>query len=224
MKFNLIILFLLILFSATLFAEESSYGYFSQKAGMNPVGSHSVYFRTNDEFTGFSTLLIGYRYGLTEYFQFSLEGGIGINTYIGSIVLHHKFFETRNQSFFIGLRNRIGFKYQDVYIKLGNAVLDDERTGIFNAIDFTLAWRLGEDKRHAIYYSLYPFFDIDVTGRPVEIYFSPIHFGYEFRFRNNPKWSFAIEAGYFLAVNDVPETSWFNFPNLANIGFYYRSR
>ena len=223
MKFKLLLILFIFLPFLT-FSENADYGYFSQKAGMNPVGSHSIYFRTNDEFTGFSTLLVGYRYGLSEYFQFALEAGIGIQTYIGSIILHLKLYESDNNFFFLGLRSRNGFKYQDVFIELGKAVLDDNRLGFFTALDLTAAFRPGNEKRHSLYYSIYPMFDFDITGRPTEIYFSPIHFGYEFRFRKNERWSFAIEAGYFFAANDVPDTNWFNFPNLANIGSYYRSQ
>ncbi len=223
MKYKLFLLIFVFL-PFILFSESSDDVYFSQKGGMHPVGSHSFYFRTNDEFTGFSTLLLGYRYGLSEYFQFAIEGGVGINTYLASIVLHLKLYESDSNFLFIGLRSRNGFKYQNVFIRLGNAVLDDNRLGFFTAFDLTFALRLGSDKRFALYYSLYPMFDFDITGQPTEIYFSPIHLGYEVRFRKNPKWSFAIEAGYFFAVNDVPDTSWFNFPNLGNMGFYYRSK
>lgn len=42
---------------------ESEYPVFLQKGGMLRVGEHSFYLRTNDEWTGFSTVLAGYRFG-----------------------------------------------------------------------------------------------------------------------------------------------------------------
>jgi hypothetical protein len=236
-KLILIIIILLII-PFGLFAGDDKnliedYHYFSQKAGMIPYGSHSFYLRTNDEFTGFSTFFLGYRYGLSDFFQIGFEGGIGIQVYLASLVLHFKLFESPDYRFFIGIRNRSGFKYQNTYLELGKTLLDDERLGFYIATDLTFAVRFGENKRRSVYFTVYPLFDIDVTGRPVEIYLAPIHLGYELIFKRNQNWSFAIEAGIFLALNDVPETNYFyisrnlkrvGFPNLANIGFYYRSR
>lgn len=194
---------------------------FGQKGGMIPKGTFQIYLRTNDEFTGFSTLLFGFRYGAFNKFQFAIEGGLGVNTYIIGLLTFTKLYESRSRTIFIGMRTRTGFKHQNTHIELGNAILDDKRTGFYIATDFTTAFRLGKEKRHVLYYSIYPMFDIDIKGNPLEIYFSPIHIGYEFAFKSNPKWTFAIESGYFFPLNEVPDTSWFNFPNLANIGFYH---
>jgi hypothetical protein len=217
MKINIIVF--LFFFCFALFAQEE-YN-FSQKGGMIPKGAFQIYIRTNDEYTGFTTLIVGFRYGLFDKFQFAVEAGVGIKVYLIGLLTYTEFVETDSKRFFFGLRTRTGFKFQNTYIKLGKAVLDEDRLGFYIATDFTTAFRLGEDKRRVFYYTLYPFFDIDIRGKPVEIYFSPIHVGFEFAFKRNPKWSFAYETGYFFPLNKVPKTSWFNFPNLANVGFYY---
>jgi hypothetical protein len=194
---------------------------FSQKGGMLPEGAIQFYLRTDDQFTSFSTLMVGIRYGLFDRFQVALETGAGIGVFLVAALTYTEIYETPDRSMFYGLRTITGFKWQDTLIRFTKAVLDDERTGFYIQTDLTAALRLGEKKNQLIYYSLYPLFDIDVTGRPVEIYFSPVHFGYEVAF--NPEWSFAIEAGYFFPLNDVPKTSYFNFPDLANMGLYYHS-
>ena len=220
-KYILSYLFLVVFLTNGLFGEESPS--FSQKGGMIPKGSHSVYLRTNDEFTSFSTLLAGYRFGMTDHFQFAVEGGIGIGVYIGAIVLHFKLYETPNDLFFIGFRSRNGFKYQDTYINFGKGnVLDDERLGFYFAQDLTFALRFGDNRKMAVYYTLYTLFDTDIQGGPLEIYFSPVHVGFEVRFGKRDQWSFAVETGYFFPINDVADTSWVNFPNLGNMGLYYR--
>ncbi len=223
----IIFLLLPVLFSEEMVPEETTpppdpVTTYSQKGGMLEKGDHSFYLRTNDEFTGFSTLFAGYRYGLSNWFQFAIEGGIGIKVYIANLHLYFKIFESKNKFFFMGLRTRSGYKYQNTSLTLGSAVLEDTRNGFYIAADYTFSFRFGDERRHSLYYSIYPLFDIDITGRPLEIYFAPIHLGYEFLFKKNRQWSFAIETGYFFPLNDVADTSWFNFPNLANIGFFYR--
>jgi hypothetical protein len=226
-SFTIILFLFIVLNSITAQDEEFS---FSQKGGMIPEGAFQIYLRTNDEFTGFSTFLVGFRYGWFEKFQVGAEVGVGIKVYLAGIVTYTEFYESDNRRFFTGLRTRTGFKYQNTRIKLGNALLDDNRVGFYIATDFTAALRLGDDLRRVIYYTFYPFFDIDVRGYPIEIYLSPVHLGFESVFKRNHNWSFAYEAGLFFPLNDVPETSYFYihpnakglaFPNLGNIGFYY---
>jgi hypothetical protein len=208
------------LLSGRLFADDSPS--FSQKGGMLPEGSHSFYLRTNDEFTSFSTFLAGYRYGLTNFFQLAVEGGVGIGVYIGAVVFHFKIYESPNRFFFIGFRSRNGFKYQDTYINFGNNnVLDDERLGFYFGQDLTFALRFGDNGKMAVYYTLYTLIDTDVQDGPPEVYLSPVHIGFEVRFGKRDRWSFAIETGYFFPINDVADTSWVNFPNLGNMGLYY---
>jgi hypothetical protein len=219
-------LFLILFISPCLVAQDDptynggDYS-FSQKGGMIPRGSIQFYLRTDDQYTSFSTLFVGVRYGMFDRFQIAVEAGAGIGVILTGLLTYTELYEATNDRFFLGLRTQTGFKWQDTYLKLGNALLDDERRGFYISTDLTAALRLGEQKRHVLYYSIYPFFDIDITGKPLEIYFSPIHLGYEFAFKNHPEWSFAIETGYFFPLNDVPDTSWVNFPNLANVGLYY---
>ena len=44
-----------------------------------------VYFRTDDEWTGFSTIALGYRFAPAEYFNFAIEGGVGFHISIKQI-------------------------------------------------------------------------------------------------------------------------------------------
>ena len=221
--------------------DSASSPVFSQKAGMIETGTHSFYARTNDEFTSFSTLLIGYRYGLSDYFHIGVEAGVGIQTYLGSLITHIKLFESKNHRFFIGLRTRTGFKYQQTELSFkvqdesnpggpNDIIIDEDRLGISLAPDLTFAIRLGDDKRVALYYTLYPMFDFELRGGPTEIMFAPVHLGFEVRFKRNPSWSFALDMGFFFPLNDIPLENYVNmpkfnqiaFPNLANMGLYYR--
>ena len=71
---------------------ETNNPVFCQKGGMMRTGEHSFYLRTNDEWTGFSTFKLGYRYAVTDYFNIAIEGGASPipHVYIGALLLHFK--------------------------------------------------------------------------------------------------------------------------------------
>ena len=83
--------------------HEREYPVFLQKGGMLRVGEHSFYIRTNDEWTGFSTTLAGYRFGVSEAFNIAIEGGLSPIPYvfIAAVLLHFKLYETPNKFFFL---------------------------------------------------------------------------------------------------------------------------
>ncbi len=198
-------------------------------------GENQVYLRTNDEWTGFSTFYLGYRRGLTEIFSpaFEVAASPIPHVYLASILLYFKLFETDDGRFFIGARTRSGYRYQDSdfsgkrWEKIVNKdYLTLKRNGMLLALDLTVAFRIGAERRFTIYYSVYPRIDIDFVDETdrLQFLFAPTVIGYEFRFRNNRMWSFAIEAGYAfpIPINSIPKGQWVNFPSLANMGFYYR--
>lgn len=251
MKKNFYILFLFLLVTFSIFSEsdaswdgtfrsdetdDKTYDpTFSQKGGMLLPGDHSFYSRTNDEWTGFSTFYLGYRFGVSRSFNIGVEGGFSAVPYVilANVLLYFRLFETPNRFFFLGLRIRAGYKYQDSDFSsdfwsgiVGDNYLTLQRNGIFVAADLTAAFRFGREKRHVFYYSLYPRLDFDffnVENR-VWVLFSPGMIGYEFRFGYNLRWSVAIESGYTFPIpwNSIPTGQWVNFPSLANIGIYYR--
>lgn len=210
---------------------ENSSPVFSQKSGMLRPGDHSFYFRTDDEWTGFSTCFLGYRYALTDYFNIAVEGGASIlpHVYLANVLLHFKMYESPGKTFFSGVRARFGYKYQNhdlSYLQLGDRYLVIlERHSLYFAADFTAALRFGRWKEHALYYTVYPKIEINLLKpeRPY-ILFAPVNFGYEIRFGRYLDWSFAVESGYAFPVpwGSVPEGEWVNFPSLANVGVHYR--
>lgn len=218
--------------------HESSNPVFMQKGGMMRAKEHSIYLRTNDEWTGFSTFYLGYRYGVTNYFNVAIEGGFSAIPYVilANLLLYFKMYETENKLFFLGTRIRTGYKYMDIdfseksYWKgsLGNDYLTAQRNGMYIIADFTIAFRPDKKyRRHCIYYTIYPRLEIDFFDKqnPYMFIFSPIMLGYEVRFpKRDFRWSFAIEGGYFFPIpwNHVPERLWVNFPCLANISISYR--
>ncbi len=209
---------------------------FLQKGGMLRVGEHSFYLRTNDEYTGFSTLFLGYRYGLTEYFNIGIEGGLSpiTHVYLAAVILHFKIYETPNKLFFVGVRSKFGYKYQDIDMTtgiwpsiVGENYLNLQRNGFYFIPEFTYAFRFGNYRRFAVYHTIYPRFDFDFFDRenPVYVLFSPITTGFEVRFpKKRFGWTFAIEAGYAFPLpwNSIPAGKWVNFPSLANISFNYK--
>ncbi|MBN2544650.1 MAG: hypothetical protein JXB50_02555 [Spirochaetes bacterium] len=227
-----------IIFELDKIKHESENPVFVQKGGMMRVGEHSFYIRTNDEWTGFSTFYIGYRYGVSKAFNIAVEGGFSAIPYVAlaNVLLHFKMFETKNRFLFIGTRIRTGYKYMDIDFSeksfwkgsLGNDYLTARRNGMYIITDFTIAIRPDKKfRRHCIYYTIYPRLEIDFFDKnyPFMFIFSPIMLGYEVRYpRKDFKWSFAIEGGYFFPIpwNHVPEELWVNFPCLANIIFSYR--
>lgn len=217
--------------------DERKYEYpvFVQKGGMMETGDHALYLRSNDEWTGFSTFYLGYRYAVNDFFNFSIEGGVSaiIHVYLAGIQLHFKFYESPDYSIFIGNRTRFGYKYQDVdfnrWTSPGDGLYDYltvKRNGIYAATDFTISFRLGHTKRHSLYYSIYPRIDIDFVdaGNRVIFMFSPIMFGYEFRFGKDYRWNVAVEAGYTFPIpwDHIDSVMWPNFPSLANFILQYR--
>lgn len=221
---------------------ENDYPVFSQKGGMLRPLDHSFYFRTDDEWTGFSTIFLGYRFAPAEYFNFSIEGGIGLpQLYIASVILHLKMYENPNKMFFMGLRGRIGYKYQHAdavmfsydadtgeslgYMGLGRDYLTiQNRHSFYFAVDFTVALRFGRLKNHCLYYTIFPKVDFNLQGGMPHILFCPVMAGYEVRFGPRMDWSFAVEAGYTFPIpwNSVPHGEWINFPSLANVSVNFR--
>jgi hypothetical protein len=220
---------------------ENDYPVFSQKGGMLRPGDHSFYFRTDDEWTGFSTLFLGYRYAVTDYFNIAVEGGAGLpQVYIASVILHFKIYETPDKYFFLGMRERIGYKFQNAesimffhdsqgndtgYLGLGKDYLTiSYRNSLYVASDLTASVRFGNMKQNCIYYSIFPKVDFDLAGGPTYVFFCPGMLGYEIRFGNKMEWSFAAEAGYTMPLpwKSVPDGKWVNFPSIANVGVHYR--
>jgi len=209
---------------------------FCQKGGMMRVGEHSFYLRTNDEWTGFSTIYFGYRYAVSKAFNIAVEGGISPlpHVYIAAVLLHFKLFETPNKLFFMGMRIRFGYRYQDSDFSqgfwpnvVGQNYLTLRRNGFYLATDFTVALRFGKHRGLCIYYTIYPRIDIDLIDIENMAYFlfCPIMVGFEVRFpRKQFRWSFAVEAGYTFPIplDAIPQGRWVNFPSLANISINYR--
>lgn len=210
---------------------------FMQKGGMLRPGEHSFYFRTNDEWTGFSTCFVGYRFGINGIFNIGVEGGISIipHVYLAAILCHFKLFETKNKLFFIGARLRTGYKYQDSDFSggiwpsiVGDDYLTLKRNGFYIIPDLTVAFRIGKKyKRLCLYYTIYPRFEFDLVDKedPVYVLFSPIMAGLEVRFgKYHFGWSFAVEAGYTFPLpwDSIPRGKWVNFPSLANVSLNYK--
>jgi hypothetical protein len=221
--------------------HENEQPVFSQKSGMLRPGDNSFYFRTDDEWTGFSTIFLGYRYGVTDYFNVAVEAGAGLpQVYIVSMLFHFKIYETPNKFFFMGLRARIGYKFQNAekfmyaydkdgvstgYMGLGKDYLTiQNRHSFYFAADLTAAFRLGRLKNQAIYYTIFPKLDFDLQGGQTYVMFCPVMIGYEVRFGAKFEWSFAVEGGYAFPIpwGSIPDGKWVNFPSLANVSVNYR--
>jgi len=198
---------------------------FSQKGGMINKGEISTYLRTNDEYTSFSTFLLGFRFAKSDKIQSAFEAGAGIDVFLANYLVYFRLFNSKSDKLFIGLRLRSGFKNQKTKITFKNSKfdIDTDRTSIYTAPEFTFAIRFGERKQHALYYTTYFRFDYSSKHKKeLEIFFSPIHLGYEKRYGKNEEWNFAFESGIYFPINGVPDSEWVNFPNLFNFGIYRR--
>ena len=208
---------------------------FSQKGGMLLPGEHSVFVRTNDEWTGFSTFYLGYRYAFNGWFNIGFEAAASPlpHVYLGSFLMHFKLFESKSGLVFIGAKTHMGYRYQDSDFSsdkwtgiVGEDYLVLQRNGMIFMLDLTVALRFGDFRRFAFYYTIYPRVDVDFVDENdrSQLMFSPGMIGFEFRFRKNPKWSFAAEMGYTMPLpfDSIPKGKWVNFPSLGNMGFYYR--
>lgn len=198
---------------------------FHQKGGMLNKGQWSFYFRTNDEYTSFSTLLLGFRLGHNKWFQTAYEGGLGISTYLFNYLMYFRVYSSKNDRFFAGLRLRSGYKWQSTDIDwFENDHIKTRRSSLYTAPELTFSFRVGKEKRHSIFLTTYFRFDYSFLKRqgysPWNIWAAPVHLGYEFRFKKHKNWSFAFDTGFYLPVNDIHPDEWINFPNLLNFGFY----
>ncbi len=210
--------------------HENDYPVFSQKGGMLRPMDHSFYFRTDDEWTGFSTLEFGYRFGAAEYFNVAVEFGVSPIPYVflATALFHLKIYESPNKIFFMGTRIRVGYKYQDSDFRFmfgDTPYLNLKRQSIYLAPDVTVAFRFGRFKEFCVYYTAFPKFDFDIFDRTnTQIFFCPVMLGFEVRFGTEMEWSFAIESGYTMPMpfDSVPTGEWVNFPSLANVGVHYR--
>jgi len=221
-------------------AYEKNNPVFLQKGGMLRPLSHSFYFRTDDEWTGFSTIFLGYRFAPNEYFNFSIEGGIGLpQLYMANVLLHFKIFETSNRIFFLGLRARFGYKYQHVedfmnirdkdgvnlgYLGFGqNYLTIQDKHSLYFATDLTAAVRFGRMQAQCVYYTIFPKVDFNLRTGDADVLFSPVMIGYEVRFGRYMEWSFAVEGGYAFPLpwGSIPDGEWINFPSLANVSVNY---
>ena len=208
---------------------------FSQKGGMLLPGEHSVFLRTNDEWTGFSTFYLGYRYAFNEWLDMGFEAAASPlpHVYLGSFLMHFRLFESKSGLVFIGAKIHMGYRYQDSDFSsekwtgiVGEDYLVLQRNGMIFMADLTAAIRFGDFRRFAFYYTIYPRVDVDFVDESdrSQLMFSPGMVGFEFRFRKNPMWSFAAEVGYTMPLpfDSIPKGKWVNFPSLGNMGFYYR--
>ncbi len=215
--------------------HENNYPVFSQKGGMLYPGDHSFYFRTDDEWTGFSTIFLGYRYAVNEYFNIAIEGGVGLpQIYLADIILHFKLYESVDRFFFLGIRARLGYVYQNteefMFVDGGYMGFGDDyytiknRHGLYFAADLTAAFRFGRYKSQNIYYTIFPKLNIDLVTGDLDVLFCPVMVGYEVRWGLKMEWSFAVEAGYTFPIpwGSVPAGEWINFPSLANVSVNYR--
>jgi hypothetical protein len=215
--------------------HESEFPVFMQKSGVMRPGTHSFFLRTQDEWTGFSTFTIGYRAGLNPFVNISIEGGGSPIPFVflGTVMLHMKFYESPKKFLFVGSRVRFSYKYQDVRMVgpvwepvVGPDFLNLQRNGFSIAPDFTVAFRMGPMRNHSVYYTIYPRFDIDITTTPAQalhVYLSPATIGYEVRFGKRMRWNFAVEAGMSFPVfpTNLALEEWMNFPSLANVHLSY---
>ncbi len=214
--------------------HESENPVFLHKGGMLRVGEHSFYLRTMDEWTGFSTVYLGYRYGVSKAFNIAIEGAASPipHVYMANILLHFKLYESPKKFFFLGMRMTFGYKYQDSDFNAwtafgGRDYLYLKRNGFYFIPDLTVAFRFGKFRQYCLYYTIYPRFDFDLVDKvnPIYILFSPVMAGYEVRFPSSRyDWTFAVEAGYTFPMpwNSIQKGKWVNFPSLANISFNYK--
>ncbi|MCG8568606.1 MAG: hypothetical protein MJB14_00565 [Spirochaetes bacterium] len=241
---NIFIILILLITISPLFSEEhenyraakltheNEFPVFMQKGGLMRPGEHAFYIRTNDEWTGFSTFFFGYRYGVSDAFNIALEGGISAvpHVYFAALLLYFRLYETPNKFFFLGMRIRFGYRYQDSDFSTWGTgftnYLTLQRNGLYLATDLTAALRFGKFKQFAMYYTIYPRVDFDFVDQDNRLYFlfSPGMLGFEARFGGRMRWNIAVEGGYTFPIpwNSIEEGKWVNFPSLANISLSYR--
>ncbi len=195
---------------------------FAHRSGMLLPGECTLYLRSNDEFTSFSTIMVGTRRGISPWFQPAFELGGGIGVVLLKLVFHVKIYESPGGLLFVGLRNRAGLKFQDTYLGFRTGAFDLDRDSFYDAPELDIALRFGKQRWFSIYYSFYARFDADLHGGRTYVFLAPFHVGIEFRFIKHPCTSFQIDGGFYIPLNDVPRKAWVNFPNLGNFGFYRR--
>ena len=150
--------------------------------GILPAGVRAVLLEADTELTGYPTFIVGVRRGFADRLELGIElGGIDV-VFLGRLHAKVAFWEPASRAWFIGMRLRVDFKRHQQ--RFGEGVfrpIDDFGFGVVPAL--LASHRFGDDRAHALHYSVFYYFDIDVRpGHRVEHFLGPAVLGYEYRF------------------------------------------
>lgn len=148
-------------------------------AGVLAAGRHALFVGGDTELPGYPAVEIGWRVGLGDVADLGLEL-VGIDVaFLGRLHGKLRLWESPARTGFIGLRLRAEFKRHEQEVD-PQVFRDIDDFGPILSPELSVGLRLGEHRRHAVYYGTYYYLDGDVRAdMPIEHYYAPAMVGYE---------------------------------------------
>lgn len=165
--------------------------------GILPAGKHAVFVIADTELSGYPVPLVGWRVGLGDLADVGLEAGGNDVALLAR--LHGKLllFESGCRRAYLGLRLRTEVKRHRQ--SFGDLFRPIDDLGLTVVPELSAALRLGARRQHALSYSAFYYFDVDVrAGRDVEHYVLPALLGWEWRLAR--RFHLGLEAGVFFEL------------------------
>lgn len=165
--------------------------------GILPSGRHAVFVIADTELSGYPVPLVGWRVGLRDLVDLGVEAGGNDVALLAR--LHGKLLlvEAGGQRAFLGLRLRTEVKRHRQ--SFGDLFRPIDDLGLTFVPEVSAALRLGARRQHALSYSAFYYFDVDVrAGRDVEHYILPALLGWEWRFAR--RFHLGLDAGVFFEL------------------------
>lgn len=198
-------LLLLIPLSASATPASSDRGpAFLGAGGILPARTHAVFLLADTELSGYPVGLLGWRVGLGDLADVGLEGGGNDVALLARLHAKLLLFESGCRCWFAGLRLRVELKrHRQTFPEGIFRPIDD--LGLTFVPELSFALRLGARRQHAISYSIFTYFDVDVRPtRELEYYFLPAMIGWELRFAR--RFHLGLDAGIFFELGQ-PRTA-----------------
>lgn len=165
-------------------AAPAGDGAFLGPGGVLSDGTRAVLVEADTELSGYPTVVVGFRRGVTPGLDLGVElGGIDV-AFLGRLHAKLRLWESEDHAWYTGLRLRLDFKRHRQDFPEGEfRPIDDLGFAVVPVL--SLSRRFGDRAAHAIHVSIFYYLDLDIRpGFEPEHYVAPAMIGYEHRFGN----------------------------------------
>jgi len=165
--------------------------------GILPAGRNAFFAIADTELSGYPVGIAGWRIGLGDLADLGLEAGGNDVALLARVHAKLLLFESGCRRWFVGLRLRTEMKRHRQ--SFGEVFRPIDDLGLTFVPELSVALRLGARRQHALTYSLFTYFDVDVRpNRETEYYLLPAMVGWEWRFAR--RFHLGLDAGVFFEL------------------------